>query len=152
MPYHSDHAGWNDSWSGPPSVLVCSVYLQDATLERAPLALIPKSKCTELGIPPQSTWNWESSTWNSLDSSQLEASCIALMPRGSVLVRDCHIWHTGFSNKSQESRFLPAVRIFHSRHNGNFYYRPRRVVPNHLFNQLFRDPEVAEKLKYLWRR
>ena len=152
MPFHSDHPGWTDSWSGPPSVLACSVYLEDATVERAPLALISKSTCLEMGIPPQSRWDYGSSSWNSLDASQLEASsCIALMPRGSVLIRDVHIWHTGFSNQSRQSRLLPAVRLIHKEHIGNFMYRPQRVVPDSLFRQLFGDPELTEKLQYLWR-
>ena len=133
---HSDDWGWWGGYDRPGTVAI-SLFVDDASENCAPLRIVPKSSVAE---PP--LWGQETPD---------DHACKVLAPRGSVLIRDVNLWHSGTANETDQPRYLPGFRVFTAARLNDFDWRPPRSIGDFDYVRLFPDAELQEFFCYIWR-
>ena len=126
---HSDDWGWRGG-SERPGTFATSIFVDDALENCAPLRIAPQSAVAELPV-------WEHDILEALAGK-------VLAPRGSVLIRDVNVWHSGTANETDQTRYMPGFRVFTSARTEDFKWRPRRSVVALDFDNFFPDSELQE--------
>ena len=120
------HSDWPGSDWSVPAAIACSIFSRDFSPSAAPLAVVSRAH----GGPSQAFRNAPISPFLAQHVQTIVA------PKGSVLIRDVHVWHGGTPNFTSTPRSLPCLRIVLHSAIKKHGFKPRRVVDEDTYEAL----------------
>ena len=136
------HSDWPGSDLSTPAAIAASIYTRDFLPGQAPLAIVSRAH----GGPSQYFKNAPISPFLVQHVQTIVA------PKGSILIRDVHVWHGGTPNFTSIPRALPCLRLVLLSAIKKHGFKPGRVIDqdryealglNDHFGYVFKQKAVA---------